>query len=68
MISGRKRAVGIANGYGMDGPGSKLFFLTRPDWLQDPPTQPPVQGTGSLSRGKSGQEVELTTHPIQCRS
>ena len=48
MIGGRNRAVDIATGYGMDGPVSKPFFLTRPDWPQDPPTQPPVQWVPGL--------------------
>lgn len=43
MTGGRNRAVGIAPSYGMDGPGLKPFFLTRPDWPPDPLTQPRVQ-------------------------
>jgi hypothetical protein len=39
MIGGRNRAVGIATDYGMDCPGSKPFFLIRPDWPRDPPTR-----------------------------
>jgi len=39
MIDGRNRAVGIVTDYGMDGLGSKPFFLTRPDLPRDPPTR-----------------------------
>ena len=60
MVRVRNRAVGIAPGYGMDGPGSKPFFLTRPDWTPDPPTQPRVQWVlGLFPEGK----VAWNLHP-----
>jgi len=60
--------VGIATGYGLDGPriesrwGRDFPYLSRPALG---PTQPPVQWVPGLSRGvKSGRGVTLTPHPL----
>jgi len=48
--------VGIATGYGLDGPGIESrwgggeIFRACPDWHREP-TQPPVQWVPGLSRG-----------------
>jgi len=61
-------SVGIATGYGLDGPG-----IESRCWRDFPhlsrtalgPTQPPVQWVPGLSTGvKSGRGVTLTPHPI----
>ena len=60
--------VGIATGYGLDGPGSNpggrrdFPHLSRPTLG---PTQPPVKWVLGLSRGvKSGRGMTLTPHPF----
>ena len=67
-LVGRDSSVGIATGYGLDGPGIEsrwerdFLHLSRPVLG---PTQPPVQWVPSLSRGgKSGRGVTLTPHPL----
>ena len=65
---GPASSVGIATGYGLNGPG----IVSR--WGQDfphptrpalGPTQPPGQWVPGLSRGeKSGRGVTLTPHPL----
>ena len=60
--------VGIATGYGLDGPGIEFRWgrdfphLSRPALWS---TQPHVQWVPGLSRGvKSGRVVTLTPHPL----
>jgi hypothetical protein len=54
-LRGSGSVVGIATGYGLDGPGIECWcgrdfpYLTRP---VPGPTQPPVQWIQGLSRGK----------------
>jgi hypothetical protein len=59
MTVGRDSSVGIATGYGFDGPGIEIKKKSR--WGRDfphvfrpalRPTQPPVQLAPGLSRGK----------------
>ena len=61
-------SVGIATGYGMDGPGIKSRWGRDFPHLSRPalgPTQPHVQWVPGLSRGvKSGRVVTLTPHPL----
>ena len=65
---GTGSSVGIATGYGLDGPGIESLWgrdfphLSRPSlW----PTQPPVQWVPGLSRGvKRGRGVTLTPRPL----
>ena len=66
--SGEGSVVGIATGYGLDGPGIEtprgrdFPHLSRPVLG---PTQTPVQWVPVLSRGvKSSRSVNLTPHPL----
>ena len=60
--------VGMATGYGMDGPGIESRWGRDFPHLSRPalgPTQPPVQWVPGLSRGvKSGRGVMLSPHPL----
>ena len=60
--------VGIATGYGLDGPGIKSRWRRDFSHLSRPtlgPTQLPVQWVLGLSPGvKSGRGVTLTPHPL----
>jgi len=64
-----RSSVGIATGYGLDGPrsnpGRGEIFRTCPDRPWDPP--PPASctmGTGSFPGVKSGRGVTLIPHPL----
>jgi hypothetical protein len=61
--SGSGSVVGIATGYGLDGPGIEsrrgrdFSHLSRP-------ALGPTMGAGSFLRLKSGRGVTLTPHPL----
>ena len=65
---GRDSSVGIAPGYGLDGPGIESrpgarFFAP----VQTGPGAHPASctmGTGSFTRVKNGRGVTLTPHPL----
>ena len=61
-------SVGIATGYGLDGPGIECRWGQDFPHLSRPglgPTQPPAQWVLGLSRGvKSGRGVTMTPHPL----
>jgi hypothetical protein len=61
-------SVGIATGYGLDGPGIESRWGRDLPHLCKPtlgPTQPPVQWVLGLSwRVESGRGVTLTPHPF----
>ena len=65
---GRGSSVGIATGYGLDGPGIESRWGRDFPHLSRPalgPTQPPIQWLPGLSWGyKSGRSVTLTSHPL----
>ena len=64
---GRDSSVGIATGYGLDGPGIESWwgeiFRTPPDWLWGPPSLL-YNGYRLFPGVKYGQGVLLTTHPL----
>jgi len=66
FLRGPGSSVGIATGYGLDGPGIESRWERDFPRLSRPAlgtTQPPVQWVPGLSRGvKSGRGVTLTTH------
>jgi hypothetical protein len=68
MKCGLGSVVGIATGYGLDGPGIEFRWKQDFPYLSRPalgPTQPPVQWVPGLSRGvKSGRGVTLIPHPL----
>jgi hypothetical protein len=61
-------SVGIATGYGLEGPGIESRWRRDFPHLSRPalgPTQPPVQWAPGLSRGvESGRGVTLTPHSL----
>ena len=67
-ISGPGSVVGIATGYGLDGPGVESRWgrdfphLSRPALGAHPASC--AMGTGSFPGVKSGQGVKLTPHPL----
>ena len=68
MFCGPDSVVGIATGYGPNGPGIESRWRRDFPHLSRPalrPTQPPVQWVPGLSRGvKCGRGVTLTPHPL----
>jgi hypothetical protein len=68
QIVGWDSWVGIATGYGLDGPGIESWWGRDFPHLSRPalgPTQPPVQCVPVLFWGvKSGRGVTLTTHSL----
>ena len=68
VVSGTVSVVGIATGYGLDGPGTESQWGRNFPHLSRPalgPTQPPVKWVTVLSPGvKSGRGVTLTPHPL----
>ena len=66
LVGGPGSSVGIATGYGLDGPGieSRARFSAP---VQTGPGAHPTSctmGTGSFPGGKSGRGVTLTPHPL----
>ena len=65
---GRNSSVGIATGYGLDGPGIESRWEARFSApVQTGPGAHPVSctmGTGSFLGVKSGRGVTLTPHPL----
>jgi hypothetical protein len=69
-MNGPVSSVGIANGYGLDGPGIESgggeggeIFRTRPDRPWDPPSLL-YNGYRVFPGGKACRDVVLTTHPL----
>jgi hypothetical protein len=66
MFVGRDSSVGIATGYGLDGPGIESRWERDFPLLSRPalgPTQSPVQWVPSLSRGKKRPESDADPSP-----
>jgi hypothetical protein len=67
-LCGPGRSVGIATGYGLDGPGIEFRWGARFSApVQTGPGAHPVSctiGTGSFSGVKSGRGMTLTPHPL----
>jgi len=66
-IMGRDSSVGIATGYGMDGPGIESRWgrdFPHPSTPALGPTQPPIQWVPGLSRGvkRPGRGVDHPPH------
>ena len=68
LLRGPGSVVGIATGYGMDGPGIESRWVVRFSApLQTGPGAHPASctmGTGSFPGVKSGRGVTLTPHPL----
>jgi len=63
IFCGPGRVVGIATGYGLDGPGGGEIFRTCPDRPWGPRSL--LYNGYRISAGaKSGQGVTLTPHPL----
>jgi len=66
--SGPGSVVGIATGYGLDGPGIEFWWGARFSTpVQTGPGAYPASctmGTGSFPAVKSGRGVTLTPHPL----
>ena len=64
----RDSSVGIATGYGLDGPGIESRWEARfsTPVHTDPGAHPAscTIGTGSFTGVKSGRDVTLTPHPL----
>ena len=66
-ICGPGISVGIATGYGLDGPGIKSRWCDFSVLVQTGPGTHPASctmGTGSFPEVKSGRGVTLTLHPL----
>jgi len=70
-LGGPGSAVGIATGYGLDGPGDRIPVVARfSATVQTGPRAHPASltmGTGSFPGVKGGRGVTLTPHPFWCR-
>jgi hypothetical protein len=67
IYRGRVNSVGIASRNGLGGPGIESRWgrdFPHPSRLPLGPTQPLIQWIPGLSRGQSGRDVTLTTHPL----
>jgi hypothetical protein len=68
MLCGPGGSVGIATGYGLDGPGIESRWGERFSApVQTGPGAHPafsIMGTGSVPGVKSGRGVTLTPHPL----
>jgi hypothetical protein len=67
-MHGLGSVVGIATGYGLDGPGIESRWKRDfPHHVQSGPGAHPASctmGTGSFLGVKSGRDVTLTPHPL----